>query len=498
MAKESKDSLIYVTLKKNVFNIRQAVMALVDKQRADTSKSWEMKIKDLQNSILNIPSHIFGEHKRCKLYGLDCNNKTNCSEKELNYVPYLKAYGFYQKIEDHVKYLSCFSESLLHKFTNNIVESLNNIFCKEINGKRVNYACSNKYNTRAAIAIIQHNSQEALTQIYQGMGKEVSQTIKDFQTKRKLKILRTKDYRAMNGRKRKHVYTTADKHYGIYCERPDFTEEQLFGAREKHFQDLLENQKNRVNIEINTRKQHQSDLWSILRKKLLTSSKFGRICRLKPQTSCRTIVIEILFSSLDTPAMAYGRDKEEGARKELEKVIGKEIQNCGLFIDSNNSRLAASPDGLIDDDGIVEIKNPFRAIDLTAKEAMRKYADLNFVNAKTNGMKATHHCYYQIQGQLHITQRKYCVFALNTPKSMEIRVVLRDDLFWQKKIEPYLSRFYDNCLLPEILDSRYCRKMPIRDPQYILEAHKKHQEKASIKKKYTLISLGKMKFMKQN
>ena len=57
----------------------------------------------------------------------------------------------------------------------------------------------------------------------------------------------------------------------------------------------------------------------------------------------------------------------------------------------------------------------------------------------------------------------------------EMIIVERDDLFWKTKMEPILSRFYDNCLLPEILDSTYCRNMPIRDPEYILDAAKKRK-----------------------
>ena len=229
-------------VKSNVFKICQAVIDEIDKQRADTTKSWESKVKDLQRNILNIPSHIFGEHKRCKDYGFNCNRDADSLENEVNYVPYLKAHGFYKRIQDHVKYLRFHADSLLPKFTNNLVESLNNIFCKQINGKRVNYACSNQYNTRVAIAIIQHNTQEAFTKIYQGMEKEVPQIIDELQRNRKLKISRTKESRAINGRKRKYACIGADKNYGVNCEKPDFTEEQLSEVRKKHFEELQENQ----------------------------------------------------------------------------------------------------------------------------------------------------------------------------------------------------------------------------------------------------------------
>ncbi|OXU31786.1 hypothetical protein TSAR_006784, partial [Trichomalopsis sarcophagae] len=145
--------------------------------------------------------------------------------------------------------------------------------------------------------------------------------------------------------------------------------------------------------------------------------------------------------------MTYGRECEDIAQKEIEVVTKKEIKFRGLFIDLKDRRFAASPDGIID--GLVEITNS------TSKE------------------------YYQVQGQLHVTQQNYCVFVLRTPKCMEIRVVRRDDDFWNSKIEPFLSQFYENCLLPEILNSRFLRNMQIRNPRYILDAIKKQHQKIS-------------------
>ncbi|XP_071575054.1 uncharacterized protein [Temnothorax nylanderi] len=37
-------------------------------------------------------------------------------------------------------------------------------------------------------------------------------------------------------------------------------------------------------------------------------------------------------------------------------------------------------------------------------------------------------------------------------------------------MSPLLKRFYEDCLVPEIIDSRAARNMPIREPQYVIEA----------------------------
>lgn len=69
--------------------------------------------------------------------------------------------------------------------------------------------------------------------------------------------------------------------------------------------------------------------------------------------------------------MKYGRDNEEKARKEVAIKLKKEIKTCGLFIDEENPCLGASPDGLIDENGLIEIKCPISAEHLTAEEAIQ-------------------------------------------------------------------------------------------------------------------------------
>ncbi|XP_077274118.1 uncharacterized protein LOC143903921 [Temnothorax americanus] len=92
-------------------------------------------------------------------------------------------------------------------------------------------------------------------------------------------------------------------------------------------------------------------------------------------------------------------------------------------------------------------------------------------------MNQRHAYYFQVQGQLHITQRKYCIFALWTPFGLKYTIVERDDRFWETKMLSLLKRFYENCLVPEIIDSRAARKMPIREPQYIIEAQEVARKK---------------------
>jgi len=57
-----------------------------------------------------------------------------------------------------------------------------------------------------------------------------------------------------------------------------------------------------------------------------------------------------------------------------------------------------------------------------------------------------------------------------------------DDAFWKHEMLPFLTRFYYECMLPEIVDSRHNRNMSIRDPSYIIEAKQEAAKKMNIQK----------------
>lgn len=77
-----------------------------------------------------------------------------------------------------------------------------------------------------------------------------------------------------------------------------------------------------------------------------------------------------------------------------------------------------------------------------------------------------HNWYYQIQGQLHITKKTKCLFGLWLGENIPVRteIIQKDHKFWNERMENKLTRFYLDCILPELIDPRHTRKMAIRDP----------------------------------
>jgi hypothetical protein len=110
--------------------------------------------------------------------------------------------------------------------------------------------------------------------------------------------------------------------------------------------------------------------------------------------------------------------------------------------------LGASPDALVGNEGIVEIKCPFSGKHLSPVEAVRKKI-IKFCNVDTNNqlsLKKNHPYYYQIQGQLEVTDRKYCIFIVWTPHGFSSENILRDPEFWHEKMEEKLKHFFCSTL----------------------------------------------------
>jgi hypothetical protein len=122
-------------------------------------------------------------------------------------------------------------------------------------------------------------------------------------------------------------------------------------------------------------------------------------------------------SHFSTPAMQWGTTHEAAARTLYEARFNVEVEQIG-FVAHDLMAAGASPDGLVDWDGLIEIKCPFNPT--------------NHVNTLRNGMPVEHMA--QIQGQLWITDRRWCDFVSFDPRmpsqlQLYVQRVERDDMF---------------------------------------------------------------------
>ncbi|KAI4469282.1 exonuclease phage-type/recb c-terminal domain-containing protein [Holotrichia oblita] len=315
--------------------------------------------------------------------------------------------------------------------TTNLAEQYNSIVCKFIGGKRINLSQKGTYKTRCEAAAVSFNSGPEYRRL---VYKEMVKKSPEGHTKKyieKLKRIRSQSQRSCKRKlfKMKRA-APPDEHYGTenVVVIPDCSEEE-YSKKKKEFLVAL--------------------------KKLRRKYK-----ELKNKPEDKQIT---LYGNNST---RYGRRNERRALHEFQEAHNLIVEPCGLFIDEEHYMLGATPDGLVGTDACVEIKCPANAADMHPKDAILqkkiKYAELR--NEGDLHLKRIHSYYYQIQGQLHITNRKLCYFIIWTPLGMLIEKIYRDDDFWNTKIVTQLREFYFKCLLPEIIDPRSTRGREIRNP----------------------------------
>lgn len=121
---------------------------------------------------------------------------------------------------------------------------------------------------------------------------------------------------------------------------------------------------------------------------------------------------------------------------------------------------------------------------ISVDEALNSNRNLkNLFSTKFPGQINTNHpVYYIIQGQLHVTEKKFCHFAVYTPMGIKkAELIEKDYAFWNIHMKEKLERFYNEALIDEIIDSRLERSMPIREARFTIEAKAKEARRKAEK-----------------
>lgn len=106
------------------------------------------------------------------------------------------------------------------------------------------------------------------------------------------------------------------------------------------------------------------------------------------------------YTAIDTREVRWGNEHEQDARMEYERRMGNAVELCGFI--PYNSVFGGSPDGLVGEDGIIEIKCPYNSANHARNLLIRTESDF----------RKLHPTYYaQIQGNLLATGRKWADFV---------------------------------------------------------------------------------------
>lgn len=152
-------------------------------------------------------------------------------------------------------------------------------------------------------------------------------------------------------------------------------------------------------------------------------------------------------NTFSTSATSYGKGNENSAkRKYLESFQERHIHDCGLVINPYFPFLAATPDGKVcfeGKTGVLEIKCPFSARDLTIPEAVQQFSQFCLTqNADGNiELKRTHGYFFQIQGQMMVSGASFCEFVVYTKKDIFVQNI-KEDLMFQNEMFHKLDNFY--------------------------------------------------------
>lgn len=480
-------------LSQNILRLRRSVTGAV-KHNVQTEKTFNEKITDLKEDLLNGPNHVFGNHSACKPYYCKHQNITesnNETSADTNFVPEMKTCTFYNAVMKLVSRLVNNSKSLIYNVNSNIAEVFNSIIAKFVGGKRINFSNRQSYSARCATSVVAFNTKQPLTYLYNKViHKKPNTFIRRLESKRKEMRPKTKFRRKTNLLKPGN--NIMDKDYGYFCQKPDLNEIDFEFSKNEHLKKLNLTEEERNDLERRTVLQSDSMEWMQERRQRLTASSFGKVCK-RGLIKCGPLVKNLLRGANleNIKSIQHGKDHENIALEQLTVFLRSidgshcDIQKCGLFVDPKIHYLGASPDGLLGDDKIVEIKCPYSCANMSIDDGVNT-KKITFWKRNPTGaliINTNHDWYYQVQGQLRITQKSECIFMVWTSVDMKVESIKKDDEFWKNNMENKLKRFYLDCMLPEIIDSRLERKMEVREPIYLMEAVKKREALREAKKR---------------
>lgn len=183
--------------------------------------------------------------------------------------------------------------------------------------------------------------------------------------------------------------------------------------------------------------EQRSEEWFNIRKGRVTGSAVGAILGIAPFANQADILRRMVRDWHKAPseftgniATNWGVQNEAGALLEYEMVTGNTVEPCAFY--QYEHWLGASPDGLVGDRGLVEIKCPF---------GIRYKRPPVF---KTAAMQT--HYYAQMQIQLFATDRDWCDFYQWTPYGDALERINRDESFLATVL-PVLRNFYEKYLI---------------------------------------------------
>lgn len=186
--------------------------------------------------------------------------------------------------------------------------------------------------------------------------------------------------------------------------------------------------------------EQRSQEWHLDRLGKITASRFIDALSFdkrsgKPTEARNTYLYELVYQitsgqvkdQVYAKSLAHGIETEPIAKQAYELETGEFIQESGFIVHPEFDFIGCSPDGLIGDDGGIEIKSPHNV-----KIHLQTLID---------GMPAHH--IPQVQGCMFVTGRKWWDFVSYDPRQREdlrlyIQRIYRDEQYIEEVLKPGL------------------------------------------------------------
>jgi putative phage-type endonuclease len=185
-----------------------------------------------------------------------------------------------------------------------------------------------------------------------------------------------------------------------------------------------------MNISLSDAPQRSKE-WHEARKGLVTASAVGAILGLDPYRDRDDVVRQMVRDYhgaerefLGNIATEHGTFHEYGALVDYQMETGNRAENCGFF--ARDNWIGASPDALVGDDGLLEIKCPYR---MRAGEGEHR------------SINEQPHYYAQMQVQMYVTGRQWCDFYQWAAHATMLERVQINEI-WLAQFIPELLDFY--------------------------------------------------------
>ncbi len=239
------------------------------------------------------------------------------------------------------------------------------------------------------------------------------------------------------------------------------------------FMDFIDIGKEQINVICDkTTHQGQSQFWFDQRAGRITASNFYKVCHLR-QTTDRTNTVKLLMNYcpiLHAPEqLEWGHEKEDVAADAYYKKLSKKhkdlsLSKCGLVINQQWPYLGASPDRIrycaCHGKVLVECKSLFAKRnllpDVAASDKLQKTPD------GVVKLKEETSWFYQIQGQMAITEIGNTDLIIYTNKNILIVPVSFNERFWETVVLEKLQLFFKRFLAPEILSRTILKTISIK------------------------------------